>query len=279
MSVLVAVALPLVVAAQAGGAGLQRPGTWCGGTRWKLMTLSDTLASKVKWTPTPTSIPAIAELTIPQRYPTVRHTRFELQRWQVTLVIERDRLQSNGEIALELYDIPSSTYMNAYMPNPHCLSAQTRDRKAILKTAAYFVPRLQAAAHILVAARGERASDRRRLLEPGEDDARSAWQRRRAPTYNGMDRSTADKPKGPHTDASPARSRRASSSGPNSPSARSARRRCSSRSVTSRDQEPRDPWVAGQPKCPQPLISVIPVIGRSSAPLPSAPSVVFAGFQ
>ena len=32
----------------------------------------------------------------------------ELQRWQVTLVIERYRLQSNGEIALELYDIPSS---------------------------------------------------------------------------------------------------------------------------------------------------------------------------
>ena len=44
-------------------------------------------------------------------------------------------------------------------------------------------------------------------------------------------------------------------------------------------EEPRDLWVAGQPKCPQPLISVIPVTGRSSAPLPSAPSVVFAGFQ
>ena len=39
------------------------------------------------------------------------------------------------------------------------------------------------------------------------------------------------------------------------------------------------PWSLSQPKCPQPLIRVIPVTGRSSAPLPSAPSVVFAGFQ
>jgi hypothetical protein len=131
--------LPLVVAAQAGSAGLERPGTWCGGTRWKLMTLSDNLASKVKWVPAPMSIPAIAALTMPRRYPPVRHSRFELQRWQMTLVIERARLQSNGEIALELYDIPSSTYMNAYMPNPHCLSAQTRDRKAILSARRVFV--------------------------------------------------------------------------------------------------------------------------------------------
>ena len=75
----------------------------------------------------------------PASIPPVRHTGYELQRWQVTLVIERARLQSNGEIALELYDIPSSTYMNAYMPNPHCLSAQTRDRKAILSARRVFV--------------------------------------------------------------------------------------------------------------------------------------------
>jgi hypothetical protein len=133
LAVLAAASLPLVAAAQARGAGAERlPGTWCGGTRWKLMTLSDALAPKVRWTPAPTSIRAIAALPVPNRYPPARHTRFELQRWQVTLVIERYRLQSNGEIALELYDIPSSTYMNAFLPNPDCLSAQTRDRKAIL---------------------------------------------------------------------------------------------------------------------------------------------------
>jgi hypothetical protein len=103
------------------------------------MTLSDALASKVKWMPVPTNIPTIAALTVPRRYPPVRHTHFELQRWQVTLVIERYRLQSNGEIALELYDIPSSTYMSAYLPNPHCLSAQTRNRKAILSARRVFV--------------------------------------------------------------------------------------------------------------------------------------------
>lgn len=138
-AVLAAAALALVTATQANGASAARPGTWCGGTRWKLMTLSDALASKVVWAPAATSIPAIAALTVPHRYPPVRHTHFELQRWQVTLVIERYRLQSNGEIALELYDIPSSTYMNAYLPNPHCLSTQTRDRKAILSARRLFV--------------------------------------------------------------------------------------------------------------------------------------------
>jgi hypothetical protein len=132
VAVLAPPALALVTATQASGASAQRPGTWCGGTRWKLTTLSDALAPSVAWGVAPTNIPAIAALTRPRRYPPVRQAHFELQRWQMTLVIERYRLQSNGEIVLELYDIPSSTYMNAYMPNPRCLSAQTRDRKAIL---------------------------------------------------------------------------------------------------------------------------------------------------
>lgn len=132
-AVLAAAALPLVAATQARGAGAERPpGTWCGGTRWKLMTLSDALAPKVKWTPAPTSIRAIAAMPAPRGFPPVRHTRFELQRWQMTLVIERYRLQSNGEIALELYDIPSSMYMNAYMPDPKCLSHSTLFRSQIL---------------------------------------------------------------------------------------------------------------------------------------------------
>ena len=60
---LAAAALPLVAATQARGAAAERPpGTWCGGTRWKLMTLSDALASKVAWTPAPTSIRAIPAL-------------------------------------------------------------------------------------------------------------------------------------------------------------------------------------------------------------------------
>ena len=57
----------------------------------------------------------------------------------MNVVIERYRLQSNGEIALELYDIPSSMYMNAYMPNPKCLSpTTTSDRSKILAARSAF---------------------------------------------------------------------------------------------------------------------------------------------
>jgi hypothetical protein len=77
------------------------------------MTLSDRQRSTVKRTPALTSIPAISALTPPKRFPPRRNSPFQRQMWQMTLVIERYRLASNGEIIFELYDIPSSTYMNA----------------------------------------------------------------------------------------------------------------------------------------------------------------------
>ncbi len=110
----------------------QAPGAWCGGTLWKLMTLSDTSNKSVNWTPTPTGIADIAKLTAPTRILASRNNMFEKQRWQVTAVIERYRIQSNGEIALEMNDVHTSTYMNAYMPNPHCLTKTTRDRVDIV---------------------------------------------------------------------------------------------------------------------------------------------------
>lgn len=96
------------------------------------MTLSDPQRSAVRWAPRPTSVPAIARLTPPGRFSAQRDSPFERQVWTVTLVIERYRMQSNGEIALELYDIPSATYMNAYMPDPSCLPATTRGRTQII---------------------------------------------------------------------------------------------------------------------------------------------------
>ncbi len=42
------------------------------------------------------------------------------------------RIGTDGEIALVLYDIPSSTYMNAYLANPKCLSSGTPMRKAMV---------------------------------------------------------------------------------------------------------------------------------------------------
>ena len=84
--------------------------------------------------------PPIAALAAPKRILASRSsTFFERQVWEMKVVIERYRLQSNGEIALELYDIPSATYMNAYMPNPSCLSpTQTSDRSRILAARSAF---------------------------------------------------------------------------------------------------------------------------------------------
>jgi hypothetical protein len=129
-----ALVVAAVVAAAPAGArqATQAPGAWCGGTLWKLMTLSDTSKSAVNWTPVQTGIADIAKLTAPTRILASRNNSFEKQRWQVTAVIERYRVQSNGEIALELNDIYTSTYMNAYMPNPSCLSKNTRARTDIL---------------------------------------------------------------------------------------------------------------------------------------------------
>ena len=129
-----ALVVAAVVAASPAGArqAAQAPGTWCGGTLWKLMTLSDTGKSAVNWTPISTGVGDIAKLTAPARIVASRNNSFEKHRWKVTAVIERVRIQSNGEIALEMNDVHTSTYMNAYMPNPSCLSKNTRARADIL---------------------------------------------------------------------------------------------------------------------------------------------------
>jgi hypothetical protein len=139
----VGAALAVAVFSPVAGAGTaavtRAPGQWCGGTLWKLETLSDTTRYLVYPTPIRTTIPAIAALTPPRRIPASRRTGFQRQVWQLRVVIDRYRLQSNGEIALELYDIPSGMYMNAYIPNPRCLSeTSTRNRSEILAARAAF---------------------------------------------------------------------------------------------------------------------------------------------
>jgi len=123
----------VVVAAPAGARhATSVPGPWCGGTLWKLMTLSDSGKGAVSWTPIPTGIADIAKLTAPTRILASRNNTFEKKTWQLTAVIERYRVQSNGEIVMEMNDVHTSTYMNAYMPNPKCLSKNTRGRADIL---------------------------------------------------------------------------------------------------------------------------------------------------
>jgi hypothetical protein len=113
------------------GARVAAAGPQCGGTLWKLMTLSDTGNKSVQWSPTSTTIPGIANLAAPAKITTAR-TSFEKHMWKVHAVIERYRMASNGEIVLQLFDVPSSTYMNAYMPSPQCLPAKARGRAQML---------------------------------------------------------------------------------------------------------------------------------------------------
>lgn len=125
-------AMLVAVTAPAGAHVDATPGPQCGGTLWKLMTLSDTGKNAVKWTPAPTSITDMSKLSMPAKVPATRSFAFEKQVWKLTTVIQSYRLASNGEIVLQLFDIPSSTYMNAYLPAASCLPTKARGRAQIL---------------------------------------------------------------------------------------------------------------------------------------------------
>jgi hypothetical protein len=116
------------------GAHVSAPGPQCGGTLWKLMTLSDTGKSAVNWTPSATSIPDIAKLSAPAKVTAARGSAFQKQVWKLTAVLQSYRLASNGEIVFQLFDIPTSTYMNAYLPSSGCLPKTARGRAQILAT-------------------------------------------------------------------------------------------------------------------------------------------------
>jgi hypothetical protein len=124
----IACVVGLTASGGAHAAPAQAPGPWCGGTRWKLMTQNDSARASVKWAPAPTTVLDIANLGAPGKTPSTRSTAFQKQVWQLTAVIDQYRVQSNGEIALVLFDSKSSKYMNAYMPNPQCLLKTARGR-------------------------------------------------------------------------------------------------------------------------------------------------------
>jgi hypothetical protein len=96
------------------------------------MTLSDTGRASVKWPVVGTSIADVAKLPAPAKVPAARTTPFQKQQWQLTAVVDQYRMQSNGEIALVLFDTATSTYMDAYLPNPKCLSKSTRGRTGMI---------------------------------------------------------------------------------------------------------------------------------------------------
>jgi hypothetical protein len=113
-------------------AARRAPGTWCGGLFWRQMTFSDAERRKVGLAPQPTTIAEIAALPRPHRISTSRATSFQRHVWRMHAVIDRYRLASNGEVVLILFSIDTGQYMNAYLPNPSCLSRRTRERSEIL---------------------------------------------------------------------------------------------------------------------------------------------------
>ena len=108
------------------------PGPQCGGTLWKMMTLSDTGKTAVHWAPTATTLPDIAKLSAPAKITTARSSAFQKQVWKLTAVIQSYRQASNGELVFQLFDINSSQYMNAYMPSASCLPTKARGRAQML---------------------------------------------------------------------------------------------------------------------------------------------------
>jgi hypothetical protein len=133
-AVLAFVAAAVAVLAAPGSARMrtEAPGPWCGGPLWRLLTLSDADRGRINLVPVDTDISTIAKLVPPKRIGAQRTTQFQKHAWRLEVVVDRYRIGSDGEIALVLYDIPSARYMNAYLPNPACLSARTPERRALV---------------------------------------------------------------------------------------------------------------------------------------------------
>jgi hypothetical protein len=132
LAALAALALATATGASRKAPHIVGPGTLCGGTLWRLMTLSDAARYTVNLRGQQTSISDIAELQRPRRIGKARSTAFQRQVWRMQTVIDRYRIASNGEIVLVLYSIASGQYMNAYLPSPQCLGPRARDRTGMI---------------------------------------------------------------------------------------------------------------------------------------------------
>ncbi|HZR94941.1 MAG TPA: hypothetical protein VFA56_04560 [Gaiellaceae bacterium] len=130
-----AAVLGLAVCAAASAAPVvhgPRPGTGCGGTLWRLMTLSDAGRMSVELERRPTTIAEIADRARPDEIGPMRATPFQRQVWGLRAVVDRYRIASNGEIVLILYSIETGQFMNAYLPASQCLGPRARDRTGML---------------------------------------------------------------------------------------------------------------------------------------------------
>jgi hypothetical protein len=135
------VALLLAVGALASTTALARPAPapsagHCGGSLWRLKTLSDTGRRLVSLTPKTTTLRALLERTAPKTVSARRTTSFQRQAWEVVAQVVAYRLDGS-DVRLLLFD--DGAYINAVMPSPTCLSKTTRNRAAILEARSTFV--------------------------------------------------------------------------------------------------------------------------------------------
>jgi hypothetical protein len=100
----------------------------CGGSLWRMKTLSDPQRKLVRLTPATTTIGGIGKRPHPRLVPSTRRTRFQRQVWNVVSQITQYRLEPGG-VRLVLFD--AGSYVNAVIPVPNCLSAITRARGQI----------------------------------------------------------------------------------------------------------------------------------------------------
>ena len=132
IAALAATVAVLFAAFPAQAASGPRPGTGCGGTLWRLMTLSDRQRLRVDLQGTSTTIGQIAGLDQPPTIGAQRTTEFQRHVWRLRAVVDRYRIASNGEIVLILFSIDTGQFMNAYLPAEACLGPRARDRAEIL---------------------------------------------------------------------------------------------------------------------------------------------------
>jgi hypothetical protein len=134
--VLIVVGLATAAATASGHETATPNAARCGGTLWRLKTLSDIGRMRVRLTPEVTTIGGIGKRAFPRPVPRVRRTHFQRQDWEVVAQVTQYRLE-NGGLRLVLYD--AGSYLNAVIPLPSCLSAKTRARPQLAAVWKQFV--------------------------------------------------------------------------------------------------------------------------------------------
>ena len=134
--VLIVVGLATAAATASGHETATPNAARCGGTLWRLKTLSDIGRWRVRLTPEVTTIGDIGKRASPRLVPRVRRTHYQRQAWEVVAQVTQFRLESGG-LRLVLYD--AGSYLNAVIPLPSCLSAKTRARPQLAAVWKQFV--------------------------------------------------------------------------------------------------------------------------------------------